>query len=257
MKRLLVLLLALVGIVAGGCIIQFSTLYKDGDGRTHFVGLASNLTKADVVSAAIEVKFFDSSGILLATEWTSPCTRTLQKGLSSPVESIIPAGVSASRTETVVHPMTFGDKTLPDFDINNVKKEVDGDTTHLKGEVKNSDSITFYAVQVCAAFFDDDGDVVRVGRAYLDPAKLSKGATSTFDIAIDKMPTNAEEYQLWVDATTRTPTDVTAPVVKGPADIPGLATATPTHTSTPGPSAVPEATSSASIPSIPRRPTSS
>lgn len=30
------------------------------------------------------------------------------------------------------------------------------------------------------------------------------------------MPADVEEYQLWVDATTRSPTDVTAPVVVGP-----------------------------------------
>jgi len=242
MRKLLVPLLALIGIVAGGCIIQFSTLYVDDVSRTHFVGLASNLTNADVVSASVEVKFFDSSNNLLATESVSPCTRTLQAHQSSPVESIIPAGVTAKRTETVVHPLTFGEKMVPDFDIKNIKKEVDGDVTHLKGEVKNSDNRTFYAVQVCAAFFDDDDDVVRVGRDYLDPAKLSEDATGAFDIAIDKMPTEAKQYQIWVDATIRSPTDVTAPVVEGPDDIPGLATATPTATGTPTPTSTPTPT---------------
>jgi hypothetical protein len=224
MKRLLVLLLALVGIVAGGCIIQSSTLYKDGDGRTHFVGLASNLSKVDVVSAAVEVKFFDSSNNLLATEWASPCTRTLQKNQSSPVESIIPAGVTASRTETVVHPMTYGAKTVPDLDIDNQELVVSDDITHLTGEVKNNDDVTFYGVQACVAYFDDDGDVVRVGRAYIDPAKLPAGDTGTFDIAVEGSPSDFAEYQLWVDATTRTPTDVTAPVVVGPDDLPGEGT---------------------------------
>jgi len=242
MRRLLVLLLALIGIVAGGCIIQFSTLYQDDASRTHFVGLASNLTKADVVSASVEVKFFDSSNNLLATQFVSPCTRTLQAHQSSPVESIIPKGVTVKRTETVVHPVTFGEKMVPDFDIKNVTVDEDGTVTHLKGDVKNSDNETFYAVQVCVAFFDDDEDVVRVGRAYLDPAKLSEGATGSFDIAIDDMPTDAEQYELWVDATTRSPTDVTAPVVEGPDDIPGVATATPTVTGTPGPTDTPTAT---------------
>jgi hypothetical protein len=126
---------------------------------------------------------------------------------------------------------------VPDMDIKNIAVEVDGDVTHLVGEVKNSDSVTFYAVQVCAAFFDDDDNVVRVGRAFTDPAKLSKGATTEFDIAVEDMPSDAEEYQLWVDATVRTPTDVTAPVVEGPDDIPSVATGTPTpgptNTSTP------------------------
>ncbi|MCJ7491113.1 MAG: FxLYD domain-containing protein [Dehalococcoidia bacterium] len=242
MKKLLVPLLALIGIVAGGCIIQFSTLYVDDVSRTHFVGLASNLTNADVVSASVEVKFFDSSNNLLATEFVSPCTRTLQAHQSSPVESIIPKGVTAKRTETVVHPMTFGDKMVPDLDFKNIKVEKDGTVTHLKGEVKNSDNETFYAVQVCAAFYDDDDDVVRVGRAYLDPAKLSEDATGAFDIAIADMPADTEEYQIWVDATIRSPTDVTAPVVEGPEEMPGVATATPTVTGTPAPTSTPTIT---------------
>lgn len=219
MKRLLIPLLAFVGILAAGCIIQFSTLYKDSSDRTHFVGLASNLTDVDVVDAAVEVKFFDSTNNLLATEFVSPCTRSLQARQSSPVESIIPAGVTADRTETVVHPMTFGAKVVPDLDFKNIEVKMHGDVTHLVGEIKNSDNITFYAVQVCAAFYDD-GDVVRVGRAFTDPARLSRGRTGDFDIGIEDMPSDAEEYQLWVDATTRSPADVTAPVVHGPADIP-------------------------------------
>ncbi|MDI6858236.1 MAG: FxLYD domain-containing protein [Dehalococcoidia bacterium] len=238
MRKLFVGLLAIVGLLAAGCIIQFATLYKDDAGRTHFVGLASNLTNADVVDAVVEVRFYDSSNNLLDTRFVNPCTRTLQDHQSSPVESILPPGVTASRTENIVHPLTFGTKLAPDMDVSDVKLQVDGDTTHLTGKVENDDSKTFYAVQVCAAFYDDDGDVVRVGRVFLDPAKLSRGATGTFDIAIEDMPSDVEEYQLWVDATVRNPTDVTAPVVVGPKNLPG-AEATATPTATPEPTATP------------------
>jgi hypothetical protein len=236
-RRLFIGLLALVGLLAGGCIIQFATLYEDDAGRTHFVGLASNLTDADVVDAVVEVKFFDSSNHLLATAFVNPCTRTLQHKQSSPVEVTIPAGVTANRTETVVHPMTFGSKLVPDLEINNIEVEVDGDVTHLTGTVENDDNETFYAVQVCAAFYDDDGEVIRVGRVFLDPAKLSRDDSGDFDIAIEDAG-DVEEYQIWVDATVRNPTDVTAPVVEGPDDLPepgetGTPTATPTETATP------------------------
>jgi hypothetical protein len=242
MRKLLVLLLALIGIVAGGCIIQFSTLYVDDVSRTHFVGLASNLTNADVVSASVEVRFYDSSNNLLATKSVSPCTRTLQAHQSSPVESIIPAGVTVKRAETVVHPQTFGEKMVPDFDIKNISFEKDGTVAHLKGEVTNNDNEAFYAVQVCAAFYDDDDDVVRVGSDYLDLTTLSEDKTGEFDIEIEDWTADAEQYELWVDATTRSPKDVTAPVVEGPDDIPGLATATPTATPTPTSTPTPTAT---------------
>jgi len=218
-RKLFVGLLAIVGLLAAGCIIQFATLYKDDAGRTHFVGLASNLTNADVVDAVVEIRFYDSSNNLLDTRFVNPCTRTLQDHQSSPVESILPPGVTASRTENIVHPLTFGTKLVPDFDVSDVAFEVDGDVTHVTGTVENEDNITFYAVQVCAAFYDDDGEVVRVGRAFVDPAKLSRNDTGDFDIAVEDMPGDVEEYQLWVDATRRNPTDVTAPVVVGPDDV--------------------------------------
>ncbi len=220
MRRLLIPLLALFGLLAAGCIIQFATRYVDDDGRTHFVGLATNLTGADVVDAIVEVRFYDSSNNLLATRFVNPCTRTLQAHQASPVEAVIPVGVTVKRTETVVHPLTFGEKMVPDLDFKNVAVEVDDDVTHLVGEVKNSDNVTFYSVQVCAAFYDDDGDVLRVGQDFTAPAKLSKGATTEFDIAVEDMPSDVEEYQIWVDATVRTPTDVTAPVVEGPEEMP-------------------------------------
>jgi hypothetical protein len=240
----LVGVLAIAGLLAAGCIIQFGTIFKDDAGRTHFVGLASNLTAADVVDAVVEIKFFDSSNNLLATEFVNPCTRTLQDHHSSPIEAIIPAGVTANRTETVVHPQTFGTKLVPDLDVSDIAVQIDGDITHLTGTVDNDDNRTFQAVRACAAFYNDDGDVVRVGRAYLNPVRLSSGDSGVFDIAIEDMPTDTEEFQLWVDATTRNPTDVTAPVVEGPDEIPGAAatgtpTATPTVTATPTATATP------------------
>lgn len=238
MRRLFVGLLAIMGLLAAGCIIQFATLYKDDAGRTHFVGLVSNLTAADVVDAVVEIKFFDSSNNLLATQFVNPCTRTLQHHQDAPIEATIPAGVTADRTETIVHPLTFGTKLVPDLEVSDLALDTVDGTSHLTGTVENDDNITFQAVHVCAAFYDDDGDVLRVGRAYLDPARLSRGDTGEFDIAIEDMPSEVEEFQLWVDATRRNPTDVTAPIVVGPDELPGpgpTGTPTPTPTITPTP----------------------
>lgn len=241
MKRLLLLGLAVLGILATACIIQFSTLFVDGDGRTHFVGLASNLTDIDVVSAVVEVNYFDGGNNLLATDFVTTCTRTLQGGQSSPFESIIPAGVSAARAETKVHPLTFGERPTPDFDFENIQFSSDAAGTHLTGTIENNDDITYRGVQVCAAFFDDDGDVLRVGRAFTDPSSLSGGADGDFDIVIADLPAKAETYQLWADATKRHPVEVTAPVVRQETDLPAP-TATPTRTGTPTVTATPTAT---------------
>jgi hypothetical protein len=244
-KRLLLPVLATAGMLMTACIIQFSTLYEDSGDRTHFVALASNLTDVDVVDAVVEVRFFDSSNNLLATEFVSPCTRTLQAHQSSPVESVIPAGVTADRTETVVHPLTFGERRTPDFDFEDVEFTSDDAGTHVTGTIENNDGITYRAVQVCAAFFDEDGNVVRVGRAFTDQSTLSGGEDGVFDIVVEALPSDAETYQLWVDATKRNPVEVTAPVVRKSAEVP-TATATPTRTGTPTSTSTPTATATPS-----------
>jgi hypothetical protein len=82
-KRFLIPLVVIVGVLTGGCIVKSSSIYEDATANTHFVGLASNLTAGNVVSASVEVRMYDSSGNLVATEFASPCTRTLQ-GQSKP-----------------------------------------------------------------------------------------------------------------------------------------------------------------------------
>lgn len=243
MRRMLLLAVALMGILATACIIDFTTLFVDDDDRTHFVGLARNLTDVDVVDAIVEVKYYDSGNNLLATDFVRTCTRTLQGRQSSPFESVIPAGVTVKRAESIVRPLTFGERPTPDFDFENVEVTGDAAGTHLTGTIQNNDDITYRAVRVCAAFFNDDGDVVRVGHDFTDPSTLEDGDEGDFDIVIEDLPSDAETYKLWADATKRNPIEVTAPVVRRSEELPTpTRTPTPTVTGTPAPTSTPTAT---------------
>ena len=119
MKRLAILVLALVGIFGAGCIVRFGTLYEQDD-TSHFVGLASNLTSADVVAALVQVDFFDSGNRLISTEFTMPCTRTLQDHSDAPFEVALPSGITADHVQTLLRPVTYGTKTVADLDVDNV-----------------------------------------------------------------------------------------------------------------------------------------
>jgi len=233
MKRLLILALALGGVLAAGCIVRFGTLYTDTNDNTHFVALASNLTKADIVAASVEVDFFDSSNRLIATDFVSPCTRTLQHQSDSPIDAELPAGVDVDHVQTTLRPITFGTKSVADLDISNVEETISGDTTHIKGDIDNG-SKDLFEVQVCVALLDSDDNVVKVGRVFTDPANIHNGRTGTFDVSVES-DDSATQYEIWVDAVTHSPNDVTAPVVEGPNDLEGLATVTPTRTRTPTP----------------------
>jgi hypothetical protein len=235
MKRLLIIALALGGVLAAGCIVRFGTLYEDAGSNTHFVALASNLTKADIVVASVQVDFFDSSNRLIATEFASPCTRTLQHQSDSPVEVILPTGVTVNHVQTTLRPITFGTKTVPDLEVNNVAESISGDTTHITGDIDVGNKDLFQ-VQVCLALLNGDDEVVKVGRVFTDPSNINNDNTGTFDIAVES-DSDATQYEIWVDAVTHNPNDVTAAVVEGPNDLADLITATPTRTRTPTPCA--------------------
>ncbi len=240
MKRLLVVALAIVGILGAGCFVRFGTLYEKGD-ASHFVAFATNLSKVDVVSASVEVDFYNSSNRLLDTRYVSPCTRTLQIGNDSPIEAVARSGIDADYVKTTVKPLTFGHKPVADLDVDHIVITKSSDTIHIKGniEVGRKD---LYSINVCAALLDKDGNVVKVGKVAASPKDIDSDDDGTFDVSIPYDKT-ATKYELWIDAVTHSPSDVTAPVVIGPASIKiATPTPTPTRTKTPTPSITPTPT---------------
>ena len=243
MKRLLVLALAITGILAAGCIVRFGTFNDD---TNHFVGLASNLSTVDVVAASVQVDFLNSSGTVVYTKNVSPCTRTLQKKMDSPVEATAPSSINARTTKETVRPLTFGHKTVADLDVDEDDIEITttADEVHIEGTVDVGDD-DLDDVHVCAALFDDDGDVIAVGDDDTSPSDIDSDNSGTFDVTIDTSDIDIDDidqFELWVDALTHSPSDVTAPVVFGPEDFDdfsGTATPTPTPTSTSTPTITP------------------
>ena len=248
MKRVLVLVLAMTGILAAGCIVRFGTFNKDTD---HYVGLASNISGVDVVSASVQVDFLDISGNIVDTENVDTCTRTLQKGMDSPIEAT--SDRDARSVRATLHPLTFGHRDgtdIDDIDEDDVEiPAVSGDTLHIKGTdliVANED---LEDVQICAAIFDNDGNVLAVGDD--DVGDIDDGDSASFDVEIgisdfadeDLDVGDIDSYELWIDA--RADGDITAPSVVGPNEV-DAEEATPTPTGTP-PTATPTRTPTPTI----------
>jgi hypothetical protein len=220
MKRLLVLALAVTGVLAAGCFVRFGTFIED---TNHFVGLASNLTNVDVVAASVQVDFLSSSGTIVDTENVSPCTRTLQKQMNSPVEATAPSSINARTTKETVRPLTFGHKTVADLDVDEhtiaITTSADEKTTDITGTIHANEDLE--NVHVCAALFDNDGNVIAVGRDFsTTPGDIDDNHTGTFDVSVDTSDIDVgdiDQYELWFDAIAHN--DVTAPVVVGPNDV--------------------------------------
>ncbi len=240
MKRLLVVALAIVGILGAGCFVRFGTLYEKGD-TSHFVAFATNLSKVDVVSASVEVDFYNSSNRLLDTEFVSPCTRTLQIGNDSPVEVVARSGIVADHVQTKVQWLTLGHKTVADLDVTHIVITRGSSTYEVNGNI-DVGSKDLYSINVCAALLDKYGNVVQVGKIAASPKNIASDGSGTFDVSIPYDKT-ATKYELWIDAVTHSPSDVTAPVVIGPTSIKiATPTPTPTRTKTPTPTITPTPT---------------
>jgi hypothetical protein len=235
MKRLLVVALAIVGILGAGCFVRFGTLYEQSD-TSHFVAFATNLSKVDVVSATVEVDFYNSSNRLLDTEFVSPCTRTLQIGNDSPIDVVARSGIVADHVKTTVKPLTFGHKPIADLDVTHIVITKGSSTYEVNGNI-DVGSKDLYSINVCAALLDKYGNVVQVGKVAASPKNIASDGSGTFDVSIPYDNT-ATKYELWIDAVTHSTSDVTAPVVIGPASIKlATPTPTPTKTKTPTPTA--------------------
>jgi len=216
-KKLLVLLLALIGILAAGCIVRFGTFNDD---TNQFVGLASNLTNVDVVAASVQVDFLNSSGTVVYTRNVDPCTRTLQKKMDSPVEATAPSSINAKTTKETVRPLSFGHKDVADLDVDegNIEMDITDAETHITGSIDANEDLE--EVHVCAALFDNDGNVIAVGHDFsTTPGDIDDNDTGTFDVSIDTGDIDIDDidqYELWFDAIAGN--EVTAPEVVGPND---------------------------------------
>ena len=221
MKRLLLVALAITGILAAGCIVRFGSLYTENDPTSHFVGLASNLSKVDVISASVKVDFYDSGNHLLDSKLVSPCTRTLQIGKDSPFEAVANDGVVANHVQTTVQWLTLGHKTVAnlDADTDNIAVSTDSGDTHITGTIDANEDLK--SVNVCAALLNSSGTVVKFGKD--SAGNIDDGHNAHFDVSMTSDDT-ATQFELWIDGLRGT--DPTAPVVVGPLALSAFATDT-------------------------------
>lgn len=221
-------------VLAASCLVTKARVFTVGADYV-YVGEAVNLTQADVEQSYVKLEYLDGASNVIATQFVSPCTRTLQAGASSPVEGSLPnGGISVVSVRATVQWVTVAHRDPASMTFSNldVSQSADGTKFFVAGTVGNNSAATTYAgVHVCAAAYGGDGNVVAVGDGYLDTATLSAGNASDFSFSAN-MSGAAAQYRLWVDGWDVGNARVTAPVTSALAAVP---TATPTSTNTPVP----------------------
>jgi hypothetical protein len=143
--------------------------------------------------------------------------------MDSPVEATASLALNARSVKTIVHPFTFGTRPVADLDVDEdliaITTTADEEETHITGQIDANEDLE--DVHVCAALFDDDHNVIAVGRDFsTTPPDIDEDESGTFDVSVDTSEIDVndiDQFELWFDAIAHD--GITAPVVVGPNDV--------------------------------------
>lgn len=219
-------------ILAASCLVRSATIAIVGTNYV-YTGEAANLTQVDVEQSYVKLDYLDGGGNVIATQFVSPCTRTLQAGAISPVEGMIPqTGVTVASVKATVQWVTIAHRDLPALGFSSPAVSESGTTLFVSGNVANSSASAVYAgVHVCMAAYDASGNVVSVGDGFPATSSLGASANSNFSFSAQFTGTPVS-VKLWVDAWDVGAGHVTGAVMTTVSTI-TAATATPTVTPVP------------------------
>jgi hypothetical protein len=176
-----------------GVSILSSSQFSSDFGSTYIVGEVRN-NLADVVNyVQIVGRFYDSSGLLIDTDFTYTALDYLRPGEKSPFKLII-------TDESVAQRINNYTLTVNWEPVNAVPSAVDEATVlrieqgeqrindfgwyEIVGEVVNGGSENTEFVKVIATFYGEAGQVIDTDFTYTDPSDLAAGQSAPFEITV-------------------------------------------------------------------------
>jgi len=180
--------------------------YLDSFGYYHVVGEVQNVGDQPVNFVKIEVVFYDSNNLEVASRFDLTMLYVLLAGRKSPFDIVL---LDTTQSATVDHYelyVTFSQATsLPtNLVISTHSWYVDNDgNMHISGEIMNLGDNTATNVKLVATYYNKAGNVVAATSAYLDPIEtnLDPGQTRPFDILLswDRTP-YVDSYELTAES---------------------------------------------------------
>jgi hypothetical protein len=193
-------LLALATLATGAKCIEHDTMYVDSEGYTHVVGHMTNETDVSASSVTLDAKLFDASDNLIAETTGTLCPVTVQPHSSNAFDLKFPNPNIPGAVRYEVRPIAGATiaQPLPDphiFLIRFYARRVGPDVI-VFGQVRNDSGQTYFNTSLCAAVYDQKGDVIRT----LDhpiTGDFTPGYALIFQGAIPSTPDNAVQFRLW------------------------------------------------------------
>lgn len=246
--------IALVSVIALAAIAATCTVQKisltEINERDTFAGELHNDSGVDILNHKIQVSFLNDNLAVVEVQTVNGCLRSLQDGAVNffSVQSTLDGDdtdIGLARMANIAEDPAFkvGNVEQGNISFSDIEAVRTGGELVITGTLTNDDGDALEDPAVCAVVYDEDGNVIVVGRDVL--SDLAIDASGAFSITVD-VPDDAElvdSIDVWGDgleddtpiqpesdednAITVVPTNTTTP------------TATPTATNTPEPTATP------------------
>lgn len=178
------------------------TTYYDSIDYLHIVGEVFNNTNSNLIYTKIAVDIFDSTGHLVATDYTYTLMDTLPAKDKTCFEVILPAPASWSyfNFETVSYHTS--NATLPNLTVNDVSGSYDlvYGWYDLIGIVANNSATTVNFVEPVGTLYDANGYVIGCDFTFVNSTNLLPGQSSAFHITfLGRNYNDVASYRLQVD----------------------------------------------------------
>jgi hypothetical protein len=186
-----------VGAAAGVQILSH-TGYLDSLGYYHVVGEVLNSGDQPLSHVKVTATFYNSSGIVVGTSYTTTTLSILLAGRKSPFDILL----FDTAVSPKVHHYSLASARVQALRILSNSSYVDAiGYRHVVGEIKNIGTVNTTYVKVIATFYNTTGGVIASSFIYSDPDDLNANQTAPFDVFIDKYRTPlADHYALTADS---------------------------------------------------------
>jgi len=212
MSILLAVLVAHISFIspvkaAANVDILSHTGYLDSFGYYHVVGEVQNVGDQAVNFVKIEVVFYDSSNVEIASRFDLTMLYVLLAGRKSPFDIVLLDATQSAEVDHYSLSVTFlAASPVPiGLEILSHSSYVDDGYINIVGEIMNIATEKAHNVKIIATYYDAAGDVVAAMLTYLDPIQsdLDPGETEPFEILLndeDRTP-YVDTYELTAEST--------------------------------------------------------
>lgn len=186
--------------------IQSHTSYiTEADSIRFFtvVGEIQNNLKTNIDSVKIHATFYDAKNNTIGTRFTYTELKILKPGQKAPFDIYLLLNSSTeipARYELTLSYVKTSEKPIAELEILNRISSIDEEGYHkISGEVQNKGLRRAYAVKILCTYYDQEGKVIAVSRAYVSP-KIEAGEKASFELSSKPHKISPASYGLSIVA---------------------------------------------------------